>query len=290
MLNAALDPLLMFGWLGFPRLGLNGTATATICAQGCAFASIAVYVHRKDHIAAPDWRRLRVDAPMSLLTLRIGVPSMIQQALVSLGMLFIVGMVNRFGSHSSAAYGIAMRIDQLAFMPAMTIGTAVSTLAGQNIGAQRFDRVRAVFRWGVTVSCGITMVGTVLAIGLPAHLIGLFTRDPDVVATGAHYLRIIGIGYLMFAVMFCSNGVINGSGHTAATTVFTVIGFWAIRVPLAAYLSGRLGRVEGIWYAILVSLAVGTMISLGYYLSGRWKRPILKRRTSTALAASAEME
>ena len=118
----------------------------------------------------------------------------------------------------------------------------------------------------------------------------MFTKDLDVVATGAQYLRIVGFGYLMFAVMFVANGVVNGSGHTAATTVFTFIGFWAVRVPLASYLSGRLGRVEGIWYAILISLAVGTGVSLGYYLSGRWKRPVLRHGPSAALAPAAEIE
>ena len=290
VLNAVLDPLLMFGWLGLPRLGLNGTAVATVCAQACAFASIATYVHVRGHIAAPDWRRLRIDVPTTLLTLKIGVPSMIQQGLVSVGMLFIISMVNQFGSHSSAAYGIAMRIDQLAFMPAMAIGMAVSTLSGQNIGAQRFDRVSEVFRWGVAVSLAITSVASILALTLPAQLIGMFTKDLDVVATGAQYLRIVGFGYLMFAVMFVANGVVNGSGHTAATTVFTFIGFWAVRVPLASYLSGRLGRVEGIWYAILISLAVGTGVSLGYYLSGRWKRPVLRHGPSAALAPAAEIE
>jgi putative MATE family efflux protein len=290
VLTAVLDPLLMFGWLGLPRLGLNGTAVATICAQFCAFVSIAVYIQWRGHIAAPDWRHLRVDGATTWLTLKIGVPTMVQQALVSIGMLFIIGMVNRFGSHATAAYGIAMRIDQIAFMPAMAIGMAVSTLAGQNIGARRFDRVHEVFRWGVVVSCGITMLASVLAIALPAQLIGLFTPDADVVVTGAYYLRVVGAGYLMFAVMFVSNGVVNGAGHTAATTVFTLVGFWAVRVPLAAYLSGRLGRVEGIWYAVLVSLAAGTVVSLGYYLSGRWQRPILKRRVPPTLAPSVEIE
>ena len=289
-INAILDPILMFGWLGMPRLGLNGTAVATICAQACAFASLAVYVHRRDHIVAPDWRRLRVNAPITLLTAKIGLPSMLQQALVSLGMLFVVSFVNRFGTHSSAAYGIAMRIDQLAFMPAMTIGTAVSTLAGQNIGAKRLDRVHQTFRCGIAVSLGITMLASILAFSVPEWLMGLFTRDADVVATGSSYLRAIAIGYLMFAVMFVSNGVVNGSGHTGATTVFTLIGFWGVRVPLAAWLSSRLGRVEGIWYAIVVSLAVGTLISLGYYYSGRWKRPVIRRETAPMPAPFPEAE
>ncbi len=273
-LTAALDPVLMFGLLGLPRLGLNGTAVATIVAQAGAFLGIAYYIHRLKHVVAPDWARLRMHVPTTLLTLKIGVPSMIQQALVSLGMLAVLGIVNRFGAHSTAAIGIAMRIDQLAFMPAMTLGMAVSTLTGQNIGAGLFDRVRSVFRWGVAVSCGLTLIGSVLAVAAAPRLIGFFTDEADVIAIGARYLRIVGPGYLLFAVMFAANGVINGAGHTGATTVFTFISFWAVRVPLAAYLSNRMGTVDGVWYAILASLAAGTVAGLAYYHSGRWKRRI----------------
>ncbi len=290
LVNAVLDPVLIFGWLGFPRMGLDGTAAATVFAQACAFCSLAYYLHRRRHIVSPHWRRLRLDAPTTILTLRIGVPSMLQQALVSLGILFVVAIVNRFGAHSSAAFGIAMRLDQLAFMPAMTIGMAVSTLAGQNIGAGRFDRVHETFRNGVAASLAITLVASILAFSAPAWLIGLFSREADVVAIGKTYLRIIAFGYLLFAVLFASNGVINGSGHTAATTVFTLVGFWLVRVPLAMILSSYMGRVEGVWYAVLVSLAAGAMVSLAYYFSGRWKVPIGHPVPAQTLAASPEAD
>ncbi|MDX9975216.1 MAG: MATE family efflux transporter [FCB group bacterium] len=290
VVTAILDPLLMFGLLGLPRLGLNGTAWATIVAQAGAFVSIAIYVQKRDHIAAPDWRRLRLHLPTTILTAKIGIPTMIQQALVSLGMLFIVSMINRYGAHSSAAFGIAMRIDQLAFMPAMTVGMAVSTLAGQNIGAGRFERVHQVFRWGVALSCAITAVASALALSVPAWLIGLFSNDADVIVVGTQYLRIVGLGYLMFAVMFVSNGVINGAGQTAVTTVFTFITFWAVRVPLAAYLSHRMGTVEGIWYAVLASLVVGTVASLAYYLTGRWKKSLVRKIPEGVMAPTPEID
>ncbi len=289
-LNTILDPILMFGWLGFPRMGLNGVAIASIFAQVLAFVSIAIYAQYRGHLVAPNWRALKLELPMAILMLKLGVPSMVQQALVSLGMLFVTGFVNQFGSHSAAAFGIGMRIDQLAFMPAMAVGAAVSTLSGQNIGASRYDRVGEVFRWGLVVSCGLTLFGTVLAFALPTQVIGLFTRDADVLLAGTHYLRIVGLGYLLFAVMFVSNGVINGAGHTGATSVFSLIGFWAVRVPLAAYLSNRLGNVDGIWYAVVVSIAVGAAVSLGYYLSGRWKRPVVRMHPAPALAPSADLE
>jgi len=269
---------LIFGWLGFPRLGLNGTVVANLISQLGTFVALAWHMRRKRHVAAPDWVRVHLDWPNTSLTLKIGVPSMAQQALVSLGMIFILGLVNRFGAHSAAAFGIAGRLDQLAFMPAMAIGMAVSTLAGQNIGAQRFDRVHQVFFWGLVVGCGITFLATLLALAIPEHLIQLFARneDNDVVVIGAQYLRIIGLGYLLFAVMFVSNGVINGAGHTLATTLFTLMAFWAVRIPLATYLSVRLNDVRGVWYASLIGFVVGTIMSLTYYFSGRWRKSVRK--------------
>ncbi len=278
VVTAILDPLLMFGWLGFPRMGLNGTALATILSQAMALVALACYMHRVRHIAAPNWRKLGLNAAMSRLTLRIGLPSMVQQALVSMGIIVIVKLVNRFGAHSTAAYGIAMRIDLLAFMPAMAIGMAASTLSGQNIGAHKFDRVKQTFRWGLLISLGLTLPATIVSVGIPGLFMRLFAHaDADVVATGAHYLRIVGFGYLMWAIMFLSNGIINGSGRTMATTMFTLIGFWIVRIPLALFLSRYLNSVEGIWYGILISSFVGAGISVSYYLTGRWKRPVAAR-------------
>jgi putative MATE family efflux protein len=258
-------------------MGLNGTALATIISQALALVALAYYLRRVRHIAAPNWRSLALDAEMSRLTLRIGLPSMVQQALVSLGIVVIVTLVNRFGVHSAAAYGIAMRIDLLAFMPAMAIGMAASTLSGQNIGAHKYDRVRQTFHWGLLVSLGLTLPATLVSIGIPARFMHLFAQDTEVVAIGARYLRVVGFGYLMWAVMFLSNGIINGSGRTMATTMFTLIGFWIVRIPLALFLSRHLGRVEGIWYGILISSFVGAGISVSYYLTGRWKRPVVAR-------------
>jgi len=277
VVTAVLDPLFMFGWLGFPQMGLNGTALATIISQAVALVALAVHMRRVRHIASPSWRNIALDRGMSLLTLKIGLPSMAQQALVSAGIVIIVKLVNHFGAHSAAAYGIAMRIDLLAFMPAMAIGMAASTLSGQNIGAQKYDRVRQTFRWGILISIALTLPATLVSIGIPAYFMQLFAHDPDVVDTGARYLRIVGFGYLMWAVMFLSNGIINGSGRTVATTIFTLVGFWIVRIPLAVVLSRWLGSVDGIWYGILISSFVGTGISVSYYLTGHWKKPVIAR-------------
>jgi putative MATE family efflux protein len=292
-MNGVLDPILMFGLLGLPRLGLNGTAVATVISQTVALIALLIHLHRKHHIIAPDWRHLQVDWQTWWLTIKIGFPSVIQMSLVSVGMLFVVGFVNAFGENAAAAFGAASRIDQVAFLPAMTIGAAVSTLAGQNIGARRYHRVNQVFTWGILLSGGITLIGSVLTVTLAGWLLRLFINDPKVISIGVHYLHIVGSCYVFFAIMFVSNGVINGSGHTFTTTVITLVSLWVVRVPLAAALPRYFHGVVGIWYALVISSGTSMLISLAYYLSGRWKRQVIKQVAAPApvdemLAGSGE--
>jgi len=277
--TAILDPILMFGWFGAPALGLNGTAVAAVITQAGATVALAWYVVARRHIIAPDIRNMRPDRETTALILKIGVPSMLQQALASLGIAFMTGIVNRFGADAAAAFGAAGRIDQLAFMPAMTIGAAVSTLSGQNIGARHFHRVREIFRWALFMGCGITLLATVTALIAPEHAIRLFVKDANVIAIGAGYLRIMGPGYILFAVMFVGNGIANGAGHTFISTLTTLVGLWFVRVPLAQYLTTVTGRVDGVWWAMLAGFVAGVAISVGYYYSGLWRKPIGRRDT-----------
>jgi len=274
--NAILDPLLMFGWLGFPRLGLNGTACATVIAQSAALVALLIYVPRKRPLVMPEWRRLRVDTSTAWLLFRIGFPTMIQQSVVSISGLFIVAFVSAFGTQADAAYGAAIRIDQIAFLPAMSMGMAISTLSGQNIGARQYRRVREVFQWGILLSGGISLFISTLVISFPSIFLRIFITEREVISIGVGYLHIVGITYALYAVMFASNGVINGAGHTLATTVVTLATLWGIRVPLAATLPRYLGGETGIWFAILASASCGMLLSLAYYFSGRWKRPIAR--------------
>jgi putative MATE family efflux protein len=278
VVNAVLDPLLMFGWIGLPRLGLNGTAWASVIAQVGSLLALLIHLQRRKNLVSPDWARLRVDWKTTWTTITIGVPSAVQQCLVSIGMVFVIGIVNGFGEDATAAFGAASRVDLLAFMPAMSFGMAVSTLAGQNIGAAQYGRVKDVFKWGVLLSGGITLLASALAVTIPGFLLHIFITDHTVIRLGTSYLHIVGACYVFFAVMFVSNGIINGSGHTFVTTIISLVSLWVVRVPLALALSHRLGSVKGIWYAMAASFFVAMTTSLTYYLTGRWKRPVIKRR------------
>jgi Na+-driven multidrug efflux pump len=158
----------------------------------------------------------------------------------------------------------------------MMVGTAVSTLTGQNIGACKLDRVKETFGWGLVLGGGMTLVVSIIALAIPGVLMHMFIKDPAVISVGVTYLRIMAMGYLFFAVFFVGNGVINGAGHTLVATIFSLVSLWIVRVPLAEILSSRMHRLEGIWYAMLISFVVSTCLSLGYYFSGRWKRSVVR--------------
>jgi len=260
IINAILDPLLIFGLAGLPRLGLVGAAWATIISQGIAVAGLLIYVANKRQLVNPNWRRLRIDAATAWLLLRIGLPSSVQQSVVSFSLFGLTRYVSAFGTDTVAAFGAGLRIDGIAFLPAITMGIATSTLAGQNLGAGQFQRVKEVFRWGIIFSGSISLLIAAVVISIPDVLMLAFTREPAVIAIGSGYLRIVGFTYVFYAVMFVSNGVINGAGHTLATTCISMIALLLVRLPLARYLARVLENPTGIWIAMLSSVGVGILI------------------------------
>lgn len=274
LINAVLDPLLIFGLLGLPRLGVYGTAYATLFSQAVAVIGLIIYTVMKRPLVSPDLRRWRLEAAAAWLLLRIGVPAAMQNSVVSFSLFWLSRYVNGFGAETVAAFGVGLRIDGLAFLPAVTIGTAVSTLAGQNIGACQFGRVRQVYNWGMLLSVGISLLITLAAVSVPQLFVRAFTRDPHVVDLASTYLRIVGYTYFLYAATFVANGVINGAGQTLITTLFAIIALWLIRLPLAGYLAATMGRVTGVWDAMLISVAAGTLLSLGYYYTGKWRQAI----------------
>ena len=286
--NAILDPLLIIGIGPFPRLGLNGAAWASLIALGVAFLLAMVYLNRKGHVAAVNPRSFRLDWGITRKLLQIGFPSVIQQSLISIGGAFVTTFVNGFGASAIAAYGAATRIDGVAFMPAMSMSMSASALAGQNIGARRLERIREVFWWGVLMTSCITIVISLGAVLFRRPLLGFFVDDAQVMDIGAGYLLIEGSSYILFAVMFISNGIINGSGHTMMTMVFSLLSLWIFRVPLSALLTRTPLGITGIWIAIVVSYAVTMIVSLSYYFSGRWKTPVLRARKPLVARGASE--
>ena len=122
----------------------------------------------------------------------------------------------------------------------------------------------------------ISAFGTLVAVLFPHFLLKIFTTDPQVIEIGTVYLRTVGPAYILFSLMFAANGVLNGAGYTFIVTCISLFSICGARVPLCIYFANKLNSVNGVWYGMLCSFVVGTVLSLIMYASGLWKKPIIR--------------
>ena len=196
--------------------------------------------------------------------------------MVSFAALAVNSVINSFGPAVVAGAGAGARLDQFAFMPAFSISMAVSALVGQNVGAGRFERVKEIVYWSGVLGAAITGAVSIVVLSIPQTLLGMFTTDPAVLEVGTSYLRIMGLVYIPFALMFVMTGVLRGAGDTVATMFNTLGSLWLVRVPLVRFLSGPAGLgTRGLWIGMAASSFVGLGLNYAYYRSGRWKRKVV---------------
>jgi putative MATE family efflux protein len=263
--------ILVILFVGVFKWGVAGAAYATLIANGLAFALAIIWLNKTHKLIRIAIRGLHFDREIFRQSIRIGLPTGIQQMLVAIGGLALMGIVNTFGTNVIAAYSVASRLDSVAIVPAMSFSQALSTFVGQNIGANKISRVRTGLISTVKMS-GIVTIVTSLFVVFFGHLImRLFTKDLDVITIGNQYLTIVSIFYLLFTMMFIYNGVMRGAGDTFIPMFFSLLSLWIIRIPLAYFLSGKVGAV-GIWWAIPAGWMIGLILSFSYYKTGRWKK------------------
>ncbi|MEZ5072904.1 MAG: MATE family efflux transporter [Bacteroidales bacterium] len=279
VLNIVLDLLFIVRW----NWGIEGAALATIIAQGVAFLVAVFYLNRNHELIRFNIREFAFDRAIFRQSLRIGLPTGLQQTFVALGMMALLGIVNGYGTNVVAAYTAAGRIDSLAIIPSMVFSQALSTFVGQNMGAGQLHRVKKGLHRTMLMA-GLVSVGTtVLLILFKIPLMSLFTEDADVIRTGGEYLTVVTSFYLLFTAMFIYGGVMRGAGDTIIPMFITLLSLWVIRIPSAVVLSKEefsllgwkltgagLGDT-GIWWSLPIGWAFGMLFSLLYYKTGRWK-------------------
>lgn len=267
ILNIILD-LLFVALLG---MGVAGAAYATLIANGVAFILAVIWVNKTHKVLKIAIRGLYFDREIFRQSLRIGLPTGVQHTLVALSALALMWIVNSFGTDVIAGFSVASRIDALATIPAMTFSQALATFVGQNIGANRHDRIKAGLVSTVRMAGIVTIITTAFIVLSGNLLMRLFTSDAEVVRLGGQYLTIVSLFYVLFTLMFIYNGIMRGAGDTLLPMFFTLFSLWLIRIPVAYFLSAEIGPA-GIWWSIPASWLAGLALSFGYYKSGRWKK------------------
>jgi putative MATE family efflux protein len=268
--------ILVLLFVGLFKWGVAGAAYATLVANGLAFGLAAFWLNRTHKLIRIGIRGLRFDREIFLHSIRIGLPTGIQQTFVALGNLALFSIVNKFGTNVIAGFSVASRLDSLAVVPAMSFSQALSTFVGQNIGARKTERIRSGLLSTLKMAGSVTITTSILIVLFGHLLMSLFTSDSDVIRIGDQYLTIVSIFYFLFTLMFMYNGIMRGAGDTLIPMFFSLISLWIIRIPLAYFLSGKIGAT-GIWWSIPAGWFIGLALSFIYYKTGRWKtRSVVK--------------
>ncbi len=271
--NIVLDLVFVvgFGW------GVAGAAWATVIAQGLSFLGALAWLDRRNEFVRLEIKALRFDRAIFVQSLRIGLPSGVQQTMVAAGMMALTRVVNGFGTDVMAGFAAASRLDAFASMPAMNLSQAISTFTGQNLGAGKSERVKRGHLSAIAVGAAISVAVGAAVVFAGTPLMTMFSADPAVVAIGARYLLIVGVFYVLFSTMFINNGVMRGAGDAFIPMINTLLALWVVRIPAAIILSKYLGP-DGIWLSVPAGWAVGAAFSTWYYSTGRWKTKAVVRR------------
>ena len=189
-------------------------------------------------------------------------------------MMALMGIVNTFGTDVIAGYSVAIRLDSLAVMPAMNFSAALATFVGQNLGANKQERVKKGLLFTILMSSAVSLIVMAALLLWGKNLMNMFTNDTEVVSIGYEYLSIVSVFYVVFSIMFTINGVLRGAGDTLIPMFITLLALWGIRIPAAYFLSRSLGEV-GIWWAVPIGMVVGMLLTLIYYKTGRYKKKVV---------------
>jgi putative MATE family efflux protein len=266
-------PLLVMGYWGFPRMGVEGAALANVLSQvlGAAMGLWLLLAGRtRLHLKPGDFSM----SPQTMVRiLKIGVPAVAMQFQRSFGTIALAWLIVPFGTLAVAAHSLVAKIDMCLFMPSVGLGSGAAVLVGQNLGAHQPRRAERG-AWLAVGFVELFLLVSSLAIFLwPAQIMEIFTPDEDLIGVGVVFLKIAAISYILLAPAAVLQSCIAGAGDTLPNMIISIGVIWAVQIPLAYFLPkvGDLG-VLGVRWAIVASALAGAAGYLFYFSLGRWKR------------------
>jgi putative MATE family efflux protein len=271
--SSILHIILAYAFVVILPWGVAGVAWSTVISQYFSWFLSVWYIKRKHPEIGFRLLYMHMDKECFKETLRIGVPTGIQNALFSVGMMVMQPLINQHGTAFIAGYNAAVRVDGFVFMPVTALTSAITTYVGQNIGANDLARVKKGVSATMGIVMGLCLIMCAIVIPLRFQLMYLFTDNPEVVARGNAYLvRVIPL-YFISTLQYMYIGMLRGAGESVVPTIATLISLWLARVPSAYLLSKYFGGDNMHWcYAI--GWIMGLCILIPYYYSGRWKNRI----------------
>jgi putative MATE family efflux protein len=275
LLDSGLNPIFILGLGPAPKLGIAGSATATLIANYAALLGLLGFMYVKDlplRLRGRELCYLLPDAAVLKTIVTKGLPMGIQMIVISLSALALVGMVNREGVDTTAAFGVAMQLWTYVQMPAMALGAAVSAMAAQNIGAGKWERVGQVTRSGIGYTILITGTLIVLMTLADRALLGLFMGPGSPALPIARHIHLLATwNFLLFGVMMVLIATVRANGAVWAPLIILAIGLVPVRFGYIYATYGWLGA-DAIWTSFPVTSFINLALAVVYYRKGGWRK------------------
>lgn len=268
VVNVFLDLLLV----GVFDMAAAGAAYATVASQALSMIACIIYLRRTgfDFDFKPSSFRFYKDRFNMLL--KVGIPISITNVITNFSFLVLTTIANGMGVSASAAVGIVGKYNGFAILPAIAVGSSVSAMVAQNMGAGFIDRARKTFHTGYMLAMSISVVVFAITQLIPEQILSMFGDDPEMIAAAVEYVRTFSLDYLIVPATFCLNGIITGSGHTIVSSVGGILASVGFRIPMAILLGIVLDKgLMGLGLAAPAASLGACAIMFVYYASGKWK-------------------
>jgi len=259
------------------QMGVAGAAWATIISQMMSAILVMTALHRAGPLTRITKSELKIDLQTTKDIVTIGVPTAIQQGIISLGGVVIQGLVNSYGTYMIAGHNAAMRVDMFAVMPIMSFSMAMVSYTGQNVGAGKMDRVYKGVRHGLGLLIGVTIITTTVLFFFAKNVLQLFTDDVQTLEAGNMIIRTIVPFYVLFAINQTLGGIMRGAGETVVPMINALLMNILVRVPLAFVLNNIMQNPQAIYLSQVGGWIVGVTLMLIFYKRGSWEKKALAR-------------
>ncbi|MEA3042451.1 MAG: hypothetical protein QOH47_289 [Sphingomonadales bacterium] len=273
--DAGLNPVFILGLGPASRLGIAGSATATVIANYVCLSGLILYIYWRDlplRLRGAELRYLLPDPAILRTILRKGLPMGLQMIVISSSALATIGLVNREGIETTAAFGVAMQLWTYLQMPAMALSAAASAMAAQNIGAGKWERVSAITRSGIVYNLLITGMLVVLLAIADRPALALFLGGDSAALPIAQHIQLLATwSFLLFGVTMVIFGTVRANGAVLGPLIILTIGLYPVRLGFALGAYSWLGA-DALWLSFPVSSFANMAMAIGFYLHGGWKK------------------
>lgn len=275
ILDSGLNPVFILGLGPAPRMGIAGSATATLIANYLALIGLLAFIYFRDlplRLRGTEFRYLWCDLALLKTIIVKGFPMGIQMIVISLSALALVGMVNGHGVATAAAFGVAMQLWTYVQMPAMALGAAVSAMVAQNIGAGLWERVSKITRSGILYSVAITTALVILMTLADRSVMALFMGgDSPALPIARHIHAVATWNFILFGITMVLFATVRANGAVWAPLIILSIGLVPVRFGFILGTDQWLGA-DAIWWSFPASSFANLALSVAYYLQGGWKK------------------